>query len=94
MAQVANTCCNGRIVSVLEGGYRIQGSFVSAFARSVAAHVAALKHPHRQVCGQPPPRTSSVEECHRQSRIASGSHLSLARALLPLGAMVHLLQQR
>ncbi|KAK9813955.1 hypothetical protein WJX73_006715 [Symbiochloris irregularis] len=49
IVQVANLCCNGRIVSVLEGGYRIQGSFVSAFARSVAAHVATLKQPHRQV---------------------------------------------
>ena len=35
---------------MLEGGYRIQGGLVSAFARSVAAHVAALKQPHRQVC--------------------------------------------
>jgi acetoin utilization deacetylase AcuC-like enzyme len=39
---VANRCCDGRIVSVLEGGYRIQGGPVSAFARSVAAHVRAL----------------------------------------------------
>jgi pyruvate/2-oxoglutarate dehydrogenase complex dihydrolipoamide acyltransferase (E2) component len=29
-------------VSALEGGYRIQGGVVSAFSRSVAAHVAAL----------------------------------------------------
>jgi hypothetical protein len=30
-------------VSVLEGGYRIQGGPVSAFGRSVAAHVRALQ---------------------------------------------------
>lgn len=30
------------MVSVLEGGYRIQGGIVSAFARSVAGHVRAL----------------------------------------------------
>lgn len=42
VVQVANRCCQGRIVSVLEGGYRIQGNIVSAFARSVAAHVRAL----------------------------------------------------
>jgi hypothetical protein len=42
MSQVANTCCNGRIVSVLEGGYKIHGGIVSPFARSVASHVRAL----------------------------------------------------
>ena len=48
VVQVANKCCNGRIVSVLEGGYRIQGNVVSAFARSVAAHVRALAEPNLQ----------------------------------------------
>ena len=48
-AQVANACCQGRLVSVLEGGYRIQGGPVSAFARSVAAHVHALAEPNFQV---------------------------------------------
>lgn len=42
VVQIANRCCQGRIVSVLEGGYRIQGNIVSAFARSVASHVRAL----------------------------------------------------
>lgn len=49
VVQVANKCCNGRIVSVLEGGYRIQGNVVSAFARSVAAHVRALAEPNLQM---------------------------------------------
>jgi len=42
LIKVANTCCNGRVVSVLEGGYRIHGGIVSPFARSVASHVRAL----------------------------------------------------
>lgn len=42
LVSLANKCCDGRIVSALEGGYRIQGGVVSAFARSVAAHVRAL----------------------------------------------------
>lgn len=42
LVKVANACCGGRIVSVLEGGYKIQGRVVSAFGRSVAAHVGAL----------------------------------------------------
>eukprot|EP00238_Polyblepharides_amylifera_P000660 CAMPEP_0196572032 /NCGR_PEP_ID=MMETSP1081-20130531/2154_1 /TAXON_ID=36882 /ORGANISM="Pyramimonas amylifera, Strain CCMP720" /LENGTH=829 /DNA_ID=CAMNT_0041889213 /DNA_START=35 /DNA_END=2524 /DNA_ORIENTATION=+ len=47
--QVANKCCSGRIVSVLEGGYRIQGGVVSAFSRSVLAHVATLSQSTQQV---------------------------------------------
>ena len=53
VAQVANCYCHGRVVSALEGGYRIQGKIVSAFSRSVAAHVRALCEPNFQV------RTSS-----------------------------------
>jgi len=42
LIKVANTCCNGRVVSVLEGGYRIHGGIVSPFAKSVASHVRGL----------------------------------------------------
>lgn len=42
LIKVANTVCEGRIVSVLEGGYRINGKLASAFSQSVAAHVRAL----------------------------------------------------
>lgn len=42
LVKVANACCNGRIISVLEGGYKIHGGIVSPFARSVASHVRAL----------------------------------------------------
>jgi hypothetical protein len=42
LMKIANTTCQGRIVSVLEGGYKIQGRIVSAFGRSVASHVRAL----------------------------------------------------
>lgn len=42
LVKIANTCCEGRIVSVLEGGYKIHGGIVSPFARSVASHVRAL----------------------------------------------------
>lgn len=46
---MACRCCNGRVVSVLEGGYNINGGVVSAFARSVEAHVRGLAEPHLQV---------------------------------------------
>jgi hypothetical protein len=36
-------------VSVLEGGYNLRGGIVSAFSRSVAAHVRAMAEPHAQV---------------------------------------------
>ena len=35
---IAETCCNGRIVSVLEGGYNLSG-----LAGSVEAHILVLK---------------------------------------------------
>mmetsp|Transcript_54887 Transcript_54887/g.108930 ORF Transcript_54887/g.108930 Transcript_54887/m.108930 type:complete len:251 (+) Transcript_54887:1-753(+) len=42
VVKLANKCCQGRVVSLLEGGYNIQGGPISAFAQSVAAHVDAL----------------------------------------------------
>jgi acetoin utilization deacetylase AcuC-like enzyme/ankyrin repeat protein len=42
LVKIANLTANGRIVSVLEGGYKVQGRVVSPFAKSVAAHVRAL----------------------------------------------------
>ncbi len=47
LVAVANSCCSGRIVSALEGGYQIQGGPVSAFGRSVGAHVRALLYGSR-----------------------------------------------
>ncbi|CAI5717587.1 unnamed protein product [Hyaloperonospora brassicae] len=46
--QVANTCCEGRLISVLEGGYNFHGRMVSPFARSVAAHARALINPAQE----------------------------------------------
>jgi len=47
IVQVANGCCAGRVVSVLEGGYNLRGRGASsAFARSVAAHVRAMAEPN------------------------------------------------
>lgn len=51
LARLANTCCEGRLVSVLEGGYNLTGGIVSPFARSVKAHVSMLNaanHLHEQ----------------------------------------------
>jgi acetoin utilization deacetylase AcuC-like enzyme len=42
LVSLAKLHSQGRIVSVLEGGYSIGGEFASAFARSVAAHVETL----------------------------------------------------
>jgi len=53
LIKIANTCCQGRIVSVLEGGYRIKGGIVSALAQSVAAHVMALMNATNEYYTQP-----------------------------------------
>lgn len=42
LVKIANSCCQGRIVSSLEGGYQIAGEHSSAFAKSVKIHVNAL----------------------------------------------------
>jgi acetoin utilization deacetylase AcuC-like enzyme len=34
LVQLANRCCEGRVVSVLEGGYQLGGEYCSAFAQS------------------------------------------------------------
>jgi len=38
--RIADSCCNGRIVSSLEGGYDL-----SSLGRSVVAHLKGLSHP-------------------------------------------------
>ena len=48
LVKIANTCCEGRIVSVLEGGYSIKGGIVSALGLSVAAHVRALHRANKE----------------------------------------------
>ena len=45
MVRIAEACCEGRLVSVLEGGYQVAGGFVSSLARAVGSHVAALHQP-------------------------------------------------
>lgn len=42
LVRIANSCCDGRVVSALEGGYQLSGEFCSAFAKSVKKHVSAL----------------------------------------------------
>ena len=39
---VANKCCNGRVVSVLEGGYNVSSGLVSSFAQSAFFHARFL----------------------------------------------------
>lgn len=42
LVKIANSCCDGRVVSALEGGYQLNGEFCSAFAKSVKTHVNSL----------------------------------------------------
>lgn len=48
IVKLAHACCDGRVVSALEGGYKIQGNALSHFARSVQSHVRALQRPARE----------------------------------------------
>lgn len=42
IVRLANEVCDGRIISVLEGGYDVRGGCTSPFALSVLSHVASL----------------------------------------------------
>eukprot|EP00596_Hydrurales_sp_CCMP1899_P003639 CAMPEP_0119048606 /NCGR_PEP_ID=MMETSP1177-20130426/59890_1 /TAXON_ID=2985 /ORGANISM="Ochromonas sp, Strain CCMP1899" /LENGTH=826 /DNA_ID=CAMNT_0007024745 /DNA_START=66 /DNA_END=2546 /DNA_ORIENTATION=+ len=50
LIRIANSCCEGRVVSALEGGYQIGGEFSSAFAKSVKIHVASLIKGGKSTC--------------------------------------------
>ena len=58
LCKIANTHSQGRVISVLEGGYRIQGGVVSAFGRSVAAHLRAMFRENKEQW--------SEEECKKE----------------------------
>jgi hypothetical protein len=58
LCKIANTHSQGRVISVLEGGYRIQGGVVSAFGRSVAAHLRAMFRESKE--------TWSAEACKKE----------------------------
>jgi hypothetical protein len=45
LVKIANSTCDGRIVSALEGGYQLGGEFCSSFAKSVKTHVSTLCSP-------------------------------------------------
>lgn len=42
LVQIANSCCGGRVVSVLEGGYQLGGEHCSAFAQSAKVLYSVL----------------------------------------------------
>lgn len=46
LQKIANTTAQGRMVSVLEGGYNVKLGHFSPFAQSVGAHVRALATTH------------------------------------------------
>ena len=85
IVQVANRCCNGRVVSVLEGGYKIQGRVVSAFARSVAAHVRAMAEPNGQAWD---PRDAKWEREHEKQMRAEAEAKRAAAAAAAAAAAV------
>jgi len=50
LVSIANRCCQGRLVSVLEGGYNTRALGLSPFAQSVARHVRTLMHTCPNYC--------------------------------------------
>ncbi|POM67816.1 Histone deacetylase [Phytophthora palmivora] len=76
--QVANSCCDGRLISVLEGGYNFHGRMVSPFARSVAAHTRALINPAQERWDED---EIAKEAAHEQALLAN--YLTPSTAAVP-----------
>jgi acetoin utilization deacetylase AcuC-like enzyme len=69
IVQLANDRCEGRVVSVLEGGYRVQGEITSPLARSVSAHVSALENTSSDEKWSPSSELAKWESSHLRSMI-------------------------
>ena len=82
LVSLANKCCNGRIVSALEGGYRIQGGIVSAFARSVAAHVRALSASHKAEWSWEETKAEQQRERRRRVCLMPCPHIAFCTCLV------------
>jgi acetoin utilization deacetylase AcuC-like enzyme/ankyrin repeat protein len=89
IVQVANGCCEGRVVSVLEGGYNLRGrGACSAFARSVAAHVRAMAEPNFQAWdASAAKRERDTERRRREERAAKAAARAAAAAERRAAAM-------
>ncbi len=93
LTTIADECCGGRIVSLLEGGYRVQGGPASAFAQSVAQHVEVLTQPttgkwSREVCEMEVDLQAKSAIEARAARIAALSTPAQAPAPSPAAAAI------
>eukprot|EP00826_Nyctotherus_ovalis_P023366 TRINITY_DN1795_c0_g1_i1.p2 TRINITY_DN1795_c0_g1~~TRINITY_DN1795_c0_g1_i1.p2 ORF type:complete len:238 (+),score=70.52 TRINITY_DN1795_c0_g1_i1:1825-2538(+) len=55
LQKLANRHCEGRIVSVLEGGYNLRGGLLSPLAQSVNCHTTQLRSRSREYYKEPTP---------------------------------------
>lgn len=75
--RIANSCCDGRLISVLEGGYNYYGRMVSPLARSVAAHARALTSPARDEWDE---RDVAKESAHEHALLQNYVSATASRA--------------
>eukprot|EP00924_Labyrinthula_sp_SR-Ha-C_P008655 augustus_masked-scaffold_37-processed-gene-2.15-mRNA-1 protein AED:0.05 eAED:0.05 QI:0/0/0/1/1/1/2/0/757 len=62
IVKVANKRCEGRVISVLEGGYKINCGVMSSFAKSGYFHVKALMETNKEDIYEKPPEEEQVME--------------------------------
>jgi acetoin utilization deacetylase AcuC-like enzyme/ankyrin repeat protein len=85
LVKIANSCCDGRlgkryVVSVLEGGYKIKGGIISAFAQSVVGHVRALLNATKECYSVTDP--SSVEKDQRRMELKRSQEVNYNKMAL------------
>lgn len=91
LVNIANSCCEGRIVSALEGGYQLGGEYSSAFAKSVKAHVTSLIHGGDRRAGY------SQEQCDRdtetENKVERTNNLPIFCLLIVCNLAVQLIEK-
>ncbi|KAJ0405029.1 hypothetical protein ATCC90586_004768 [Pythium insidiosum] len=81
--QLAEECCDGRVVSVLEGGYDVRKE-TNSLAKSVAAHISAIATFAPQADGEESPESRAVVKNEGDIR-ARGALLELLSKTVDLG---------
>jgi len=83
LASIANKCCQGRLISTLEGGYNTLAENLSPLALSVAGHVRTListplnyRFPRRSST-QPPAPATSLKRSESSDNASSAKRLKL-----------------
>ena len=85
LVAIAESSCEGRLVSTLEGGYRVTGGPLASLGRAAAAHVSTLMQP--ALVSRPWEQDDALDRLH--AMIEQETRWQEARAARRAAARVH-----